>query len=90
MDHWMFNCKEVSQKVSESLDRKMPLVQRMLIRVHLLMCRHCARFLQQLLLMREMARYAPPVANRFDPAATLSPDARKRLDRTLKSAITES
>ena len=90
MDHWMFNCKEVSQKVSESFDRKLPLVQRMLIRAHFLMCRDCARFLQQLLLIRKMARYAPPVDNPFDNAVTLSPDARKRLNQTLKSATTES
>lgn len=86
----MLNCKEVSFKVSESLDRKLPLLQRLMIRIHMMMCRYCARFQRQLLLIREMARYAQPMKEPINGSATLSTDARARLKQTLKSASAES
>jgi hypothetical protein len=42
MNHWMFRCKDVSQKVSLSMDMSLPLHHRLAIRVHLVMCRYCA------------------------------------------------
>ena len=87
MEHWMFNCKEVSHKVSESLDHQLPMLERMMIRVHLVMCRYCARFHRQLLLLRSMARYTQPFENTLDTSVTLPHDARARLKQTLKSAM---
>ena len=52
MSHWMFNCKEVSKLVSESMDRKFPLHRRILMTAHLIMCRYCNRFKKQLLILR--------------------------------------
>ena len=34
MKHWMFRCKDVSQKVSQSMDDPLPYYQRMAIRIH--------------------------------------------------------
>lgn len=48
MKHWMFNCREISHLVSLSLDEKTPWHRRMGIKFHLMMCRYCARFEQQL------------------------------------------
>ena len=90
MNHWMFNCKDVSQKVSESLDRKLPLYERMMIRIHMMMCRYCARFQQQLFLVRQIARYAEPLENVTEDSVKLSEDARTRLKQTLKSASAET
>lgn len=90
MVHWMFNCKEVSYKVSESYDRKLPLLERMMIRVHLMMCRYCTRFHRQLRLIRSMARYTQPFGNTAETSVTLPQDARARLKQTLKSASAES
>ena len=56
MSHWMFNCKDVSQRVSESMDRSLPLHHRMMIKIHLMMCKYCARFKQQLLAVRNACR----------------------------------
>jgi hypothetical protein len=56
MSHWMFNCKDVSQRVSESMDRSLPLHHRMMIKIHLMMCKYCARFKQQLLALRNACR----------------------------------
>jgi hypothetical protein len=56
MGHWMFNCNEVSKKVSESMDCVLPFHQQMMIGFHLQMCKYCARFRDQLLLIRKAIR----------------------------------
>ena len=86
MSHWMFNCKEVSRRLSESMDHRLPLYQRMLIRMHLLMCKYCSRFRRQLLLLREFCR-SPRMAEDFpDPTVVLPPDARELIRHALKSS----
>jgi len=80
----MFNCKEVSRRVSESMDRKLPLYQRMLIRMHLLMCKYCARFRRQVVMLRKLCRSHRLNENFSDPNASLSPDARERIRQALK------
>ena len=47
MHHWMFNCKEVTQRVSRSFDQKLSLAQRMLIWMHLRMCKYCRGFVNR-------------------------------------------
>jgi len=83
MHHGMFNCQEVTRLVSESLDRKLPLHQKIGIRVHLFMCKFCSRYRKQLLLLRAvMQRYAEsdgPV----DISESLSPTAKKQMKRLL-------
>ena len=81
----MFCCKDVSQKFSESLDRKLPLHERMLIRMHQLMCRYCARFGRQLLLLRELSRSDQLTGVTQKSAPGLSPDARARIKSALKA-----
>jgi len=56
MKMWIFNCKEVSQLVSQSMDRELSFTKRMGVRFHLMMCRYCARFGQQLKRIRELIR----------------------------------
>jgi len=85
MKHWMFRCKDVSQKFSESLDRKLPLHERMFIRMHQLMCRYCARFRRQLLLLRELSRSDKFVGMRQELSSGLSLEARERIKASLKA-----
>ena len=56
MNHWMFRCDEVSRKVSQAMDAPLPLHQRVAVRIHLMMCRYCARFRRQLAMLRHMSR----------------------------------
>lgn len=86
MSHWMFNCKEVSRRVSESMDRNLPLYQRMLIRMHLMMCKYCTRFRRQVMMLREFCRSRRLDEHVLDSAATLSPDARERIRKALRSS----
>jgi hypothetical protein len=48
----MLNCKQVSQIISQSLDRNLTLRERFALRVHLLICAYCKRFSQQMQTMR--------------------------------------
>lgn len=79
--HWMFRCHEVSRRVSLSMESALPLTQRAAIRIHLAMCRYCARFRRQLLALRKLGRHSGAPAT---PAA-LSPEAKERIKRALRS-----
>ena len=85
MSHWMFNCKEVSSRISESMDHNLSLYQRMLIRMHLLMCRYCARFRRQVLYLRELCRSHWMDESSPDASVNLPSDARERIRQALKS-----
>jgi len=55
MRHWMFNCKKVTRLLSESLDRKLPFYQRIGMRIHLMICKFCSRYQEQLFFLRKTA-----------------------------------
>ena len=52
----MLSCKNVSSKVSESLDRKLTLRERFSVSIHLVMCKACQRFARQMELIRAISR----------------------------------
>ncbi|MCI0640841.1 MAG: hypothetical protein L0Y72_25745 [Gemmataceae bacterium] len=83
----MLSCQEASYLVSESLDRKLRLWQRIKVRLHLLMCRLCSRFRKQTLFLRDAARYYLMGAEESETAVDigLSPEARDRIKRSLQS-----
>jgi hypothetical protein len=86
MSHWMFNCREVSRRISESMDHHLPLYERMLIRMHLLMCRYCARFRRQVLFLRKICLSHRLDERSLDDTVNLPPDVRERIRQTLKSS----
>lgn len=43
----MLSCREAAQRVSQGLDRKLPVWQRMTLRFHVFMCRACSRYTRQ-------------------------------------------
>jgi hypothetical protein len=85
MSHWMFNCKEVSRRVSESMDHRLPLYQRMLIRMHLMVCKYCSQFRRQVMFLREICRSHQLDEGAMDTTFNLPPDARERIRQALKS-----
>ena len=84
MSHWMFNCKKVTYMVSESLDRELPFVQRMGIRMHLLMCKFCSRFRRQMLALSKIAKAFDAHAAHLEPSVALSPEARARITQAMR------
>jgi len=84
----MLSCKDVTRLISDSMDRSLPLGKRIGVRLHLMICRFCARYERQLLLIRETLRR---IADPPEPPAALSPDAlspevRERILRALGGA----
>lgn len=49
-------CKEVHRLVSEGLDRKLSLIERARMQMHLLVCRACQNFNGQMALLRKAMR----------------------------------
>jgi hypothetical protein len=87
MAHWMFNCNEVSQKVSESMDRVLPFHQQMTIRFHLQMCKYCTRFRDQLLLIRKAIRTEEDSGKELRPSESSFSEPRARIKQALRNQL---
>lgn len=57
---WKPTCREVHRLVSEGMDRKLSLVERSRVRLHLFVCIACTRFNDQMDLLRRAMRQGPP------------------------------
>ena len=49
----MLSCREVPAEVNQLLDGELPLRRRIALRLHILMCVHCRRYLRQIRLLCE-------------------------------------
>lgn len=80
----MLSCEEVTQLVSESLDRELSLRQRVSTKMHLMMCRLCSRYNKQLAGLREAFRlHAVREEDIEIYPASLSSEARQRIKQAL-------
>jgi hypothetical protein len=81
----MLRCREISKLVSESMERDLPLRQRLAVRLHLMMCRLCSGFARQLRLLRRAARENPERLGPDEgaPEARLPDEARERIKAAL-------
>ncbi len=82
----MLTCKEVTRIVSDSMDRKLPIRQRMAVKMHLLMCKFCSRYSQQLLFIRKaIHHYSSKMDDAELPSTTmsLSTEVRQRIKRLI-------
>ena len=80
----MLHCREVSKLVSESMERELPLRQRLQVWMHLAMCRMCAGFFRQVRLLRRAVREHSE-RHAAEPAEPgLSKEARERIQAALR------
>ena len=82
----MLTCKEVTQKVSQSLDRQLTLRERLSVRMHLLFCYACRRFVKQLSLLTTAVQGAIS-RDRLHDDGKLADTARQRIRQRLQDAI---
>lgn len=84
----MLTCKEVTRLVSESLDRTLPLSQRLALRIHFMMCRYCRRFREQVIFIRALVNQLSGEKETESPPEwmSLSEQARGRILQTLEEA----
>ena len=83
----MLSCKDVTQLISRSMDASLPIGKRIGLRIHLLMCRFCARYEKQLLLIRETMRMIVAAEEQSGGPfrEALSVEARERMKQSLQS-----
>jgi len=81
---WMPTCREATELASRAMDERLPLSSRMALRLHLAICKNCARFNQQLQEMRRLFREETAVD---DDAEGLAPDARQRIANELQKKL---
>jgi hypothetical protein len=87
INHWMFRCKDVSRKVSLSMDIRLPFYERLAVAFHLLMCRYCARFSRQLRQLRKMSGQVDADIEGCEPTEGLSEDCKNRLKQALRRQV---
>ncbi|MBH9304960.1 zf-HC2 domain-containing protein [Pseudomonas aeruginosa] len=55
----MLSCKELVARSSDCLDGQLDFRGQLAVRSHLLMCRHCRRFIRQMRLTQATVRHLP-------------------------------
>jgi hypothetical protein len=78
-------CKQTVAVISESLERRLTLRERVWLKLHLWVCVWCVWYQEHLLSMRETLRQQSARVEEEDAssAPTLSPEARERIKRAL-------
>jgi hypothetical protein len=79
-------CEVISQKISESMDHKISLFDRLKIRVHLLGCKFCQRFEKQLIIMKKMLEKRENELEEPPAGPKLSSDAKQRMKQKMKQS----
>ncbi len=74
----MLDCKHASRLVSQSMDRRLSLRERLGLRLHLLICDACTQFSKQMALLQQAARqWRSRIED--DTRVSLPDDARQRI-----------
>ena len=77
----MKSCKEVSKLVSQALDRRLTLRERLTVKMHLLICKMCCHYQQQIKFIAAASRkFLQQDADKLQ----LSDEARSRIQEILK------
>ncbi len=80
-------CKQMSALLSQSMERRLTLRERVQMRLHLWICIWCVWYLEHLHVLRDTLHQHAAQVNEDDPAADiqLSLEARERIKRALES-----
>jgi hypothetical protein len=76
------NCREAIRLQSEALDRPLPWLQRIGLRIHLALCVWCLRYARQIQFLRSAAQHCDCEQ---EPKQTLPLEARVRIKRALEA-----
>ncbi len=77
------SCRAAVRLQSDALDRPLALRQRLGLRMHLLLCRWCRRYGEQIKFLRAAAHDCVK-HDVIEPSAALPPEVRERIKRTLR------
>ena len=82
----MLSCKDASQIISQSLDRQLTTRERFALKLHLLICRYCKRFSQQIQAIRVALKQAINAVEN-DDSIKMSSETKKRLLQSIESSF---
>jgi hypothetical protein len=80
----LLTCRETTKLASRALDARLPLLDRIALRLHLAICKNCVRFNQQLKAMRHLIHSETGTP---DDAPGLPPQARQRIANELQNRL---
>jgi hypothetical protein len=72
--------------MSESMDRRLGVFEYLALRLHLLVCAWCARYLKQIKFIGSLTRKMSANVADNTPSSALNAEARKRIAETLRQA----
>ncbi|MDO9220716.1 MAG: zf-HC2 domain-containing protein [Thiobacillus sp.] len=80
----MPTCKETTELASRAMDKRLPIGDRIAMRMHLAICKNCMRFTQQL---QDMRRLLQTETTANDDMPGLTPEARQRIASELQNRL---
>ena len=78
------DCRQASRLQSEAIDNKLPTLQHIGLRIHLLLCKWCRRYGKQIRFLHDAAHEHPDEMTESD-RLKLSEDARARIKQRLRT-----
>lgn len=81
---WHVTCKQNTELASRAMDERLSFSERVTMRLHLLICKNCARLTQQLQMMRTLFRQETESS---DASTGLVPAARQRIKTELQNKL---
>jgi hypothetical protein len=84
----MLNCKDMTKLISDSLEGKISVRQRMELWLHIMMCGMCRRFRSNIIELRKRVRGSKSLLGQSDIAPVPLPPATKaRLEEAVKRQL---
>ncbi len=81
----IFSCKHAATAINESLDDRLSLRKRMVVRLHLMMCSQCRRFKRQMLFLRRATQLFARLPEQESPTKIgLSTETKIRLQKIIQ------
>lgn len=82
----MLSCKQASQLISQGLDKKLSMRERFGLKMHLMICKYCKRFSQQMQKLH-VAIYSVGKQIEEDENIKLPEEAKKRIVKSINKNI---
>jgi hypothetical protein len=79
----MLSCREATRLVSYSMEHRLPWTKRTRVRIHLVLCKYCARFEDQCLWLKTYSERYMAQSGKSHQGECLSSEARARIQQTL-------
>lgn len=82
--HRLPDCKTITPKLGESLDRKLPLKTRITLKLHMLTCGPCARYLKQIKYLKDAMQAHDERLGTEDPSQKLRDETKASIKERLR------